>query len=480
MANAVYWCPSCRVPIIKHNKCTLCGGVCELISSGGVCNPVFEQERRLISKILEEDFNGADIWYLGSSYYLVDGKRTRLPYIDFCKSKRYLDIAPELRQNIVCDDDFPKKDLFVRANLQYLNEIVFEAEQYITSLVQELKQNELQSYVPTVSFSGGKDSTVVSRIVRDALQDESIIHYFGDTTLEFPCTHTYVEESFRAENPFTPMIPSETDNDFFKLCNVFGPPSRYERWCCTIFKTSTDLFREDFKPEVFQDPIALLDALKKKKKALNVSALEENDYLYEAEMSTDELLSMSDIERRYHVSIETVRSAIKTKVLVPVASIPLFSSVDVMKFIEDTKTSLSPIATMFLEEIEHMRINYSYKPLLLMAILEKAGENGEISMTDIIDYYFAFYKERGRTGLQPEKGDSTFVRYPDDRQIAKRTIATYPLKIYIGKGFLSYDPSTKVVKVDQTLWAYILDAGKEKIKAICEEALRKYYLAAFG
>ena len=242
----------------------------------------------------------------------------------------------------------------------------------------------------------------------------------------------------------------------------------------------SDLSLEDFQPEVFQDPVALLDALKKKKKALNVSALEENDCLYEAEASTDELLSMSEIERRYHVSIETVRSAIKTKVLAPVASIPLFSSADKMKFIEDAKTSRSPVVTTFLEEIEHMRTNYSYKPLLLMAILEKASENGEISMTDIIDYYFAFYKERNRAGLQPEKSDSSFVRCPDDRQVAKRTIATYPLKIYIGKGFLSYDPSTNVVKVEQTLWVYILDAGKERIKAICEEALRKYYLATFG
>jgi phosphoadenosine phosphosulfate reductase len=33
------------------------------------------------------------------------------------------------------------------------------------------------------------------------------------------------------------MLPSESDNDFFKLVNIFGPPSRFERWCCTIFKT---------------------------------------------------------------------------------------------------------------------------------------------------------------------------------------------------------------------------------------------------
>ena len=50
-----------------------------------------------------------------------------------------------------------------------------------------------------VCISGGKDSTVVSRIVRDALQNESVIHFFGDTTLEFPSTHVYVDGDFRVE-----------------------------------------------------------------------------------------------------------------------------------------------------------------------------------------------------------------------------------------------------------------------------------------
>lgn len=72
----------------------------------------------------------------------------------------------------------------------------------------------------------------------DALQDNTVIHMFGDTTLEFHETYIYVNEKFRRENPRVPMIPSETENDFFKMCKVFGPPSQHERWCCTIFKTS--------------------------------------------------------------------------------------------------------------------------------------------------------------------------------------------------------------------------------------------------
>ena len=238
MSKSVYWCSLCKIPIIENVICPHCSGRCKNISINGICNPVFLQERKLISKILQDDVTNKNIWYLGSSYYLIDGKRVRLPYTSFFKSKKHLEFAEQLRNNIVFDDTIPNLHEYLEANSRYINELIYEAEEYITDLTRKLAVSEDIKYVPTVSFSGGKDSTVVSRIVRDALQDETIIHFFGDTTLEFPATHTYVENYFRIENPFTPMIPSETEKDFFKLCKIFGPPSKFERWCCTIFKTS--------------------------------------------------------------------------------------------------------------------------------------------------------------------------------------------------------------------------------------------------
>lgn len=239
MANSVFWCPQCKVPIVKLNNCPLCGSACHQISSNGVCNPVFLQEKKLLSFIAGRDLTSSEIWYLGSSNYLIDGEKIHLSYLEFYKAKKHLECASNLRACCEDDDELPRIDSFIRANEQYIKELAYEAENYVYDLVRSHADTHSEkTYIPTVSFSGGKDSTVVSRIVRDALQDESVIHFFGDTTLEFPATHQYVEVAFRAENPFTPMIPSETDNDFFKLCNVFGPPSKFERWCCTIFKTS--------------------------------------------------------------------------------------------------------------------------------------------------------------------------------------------------------------------------------------------------
>lgn len=63
---------------------------------------------------------------------------------------------------------------------------------------------------------------MVSRLVMDALQDNAIIHMFGNTTLEFKETYEYVNKKFRRENPRVPMIPSETENDFLNFAKYLA------------------------------------------------------------------------------------------------------------------------------------------------------------------------------------------------------------------------------------------------------------------
>ena len=72
-------------------------------------------------------------------------------------------------------------------NRERVNEIEFEA----FEIVEKAKSLE-RNFVPIVSFSGGKDSTVVSDIVRRAYANQSIIHAFGNTTLELPETLEYI------------------------------------------------------------------------------------------------------------------------------------------------------------------------------------------------------------------------------------------------------------------------------------------------
>ena len=238
----IYWCNVCEEPVFDKKSHELsCHGRLRKLSEGSICNPVFIQERKLLSKIMGKDLTDKRMWYFGACRYLFDGELQKISYAEWYKHKEHLKCAEELRGNIEIERDYSAYRGVVKANEAYIKALVYKAEKYVldTYLKYTTGEYESKKYIPTVSFSGGKDSTVVSRIVRDALQDNGIIHLFGDTTLEFKKTYEYVDQKFRKENPMVPMIPSETESDFFKLCEVFGPPSQHERWCCTIFKTSS-------------------------------------------------------------------------------------------------------------------------------------------------------------------------------------------------------------------------------------------------
>lgn len=121
---------------------------------------------------------------------------------------------------------------FVRVNRQRFNYITTEACDFINEQKNKFNDDEV-----FVSFSGGKDSTVVSSLVMKALGKSSIVHIFGDTTLEFPTTYEYVKR-FKKDNIKTPVLAAKNkEKNFNDMCEVIGPPSRVMRWCCIVFKT---------------------------------------------------------------------------------------------------------------------------------------------------------------------------------------------------------------------------------------------------
>ena len=88
-----------------------------------------------------------------------------------------------------------------------------------------------------ISFSGGKDSTATADVVVKALSNPSLVHIFGDTTLEFPSTIEYAHR-FRENHPQAIFEIARNDEQvFYDVCEDIGPPARMMRWCCSMFKT---------------------------------------------------------------------------------------------------------------------------------------------------------------------------------------------------------------------------------------------------
>lgn len=234
--SELFWCSSCDVPTYD-SVCPVCQSKCEYFTSDA--RPVFPEERLLLEIIIGKPlaFINDSVWNGAGNRYYVNGKKIPL------KISKVKELDPNvIRQEIEKYKDRNSynsfnayMDKWVEANKSHYEFITTEAKQYINNLSSKYLNDETNAAF--VSFSGGKDSTVVSDLVRKALANPSIIHIFGNTTLEFPHTYEYIKR-FRAENRKTPMLRAENkEQDFFNLCETFGPPSRTLRWCCTIFKT---------------------------------------------------------------------------------------------------------------------------------------------------------------------------------------------------------------------------------------------------
>lgn len=214
------------------------GEVCKRISTD--IRPVFAQERLLLEVVLgcPMAFAGKSVWSIKNSIYLVDGKKYSINISELKKQdpkpliEQMLKYETENKPYVETDTTNEYITRFIDINRYRLNSITEEAISYIRSISEDYDQSSV-----FVSFSGGKDSTVVSHLAMQAMGTQKILHIYGDTTLEYPTSARYITE-FRKSFPETPVLVAKNkDQDFNDLCEVVGPPSRVMRWCCTVFKT---------------------------------------------------------------------------------------------------------------------------------------------------------------------------------------------------------------------------------------------------
>lgn len=236
----VYWCGHCMTPIMyKVNmadkaKCPLCQSKIKYLCAD--LRPVFPEERLLVELLLGKEPNSLkdkSVWASNNRYY-IDGKSKAVTAAVYKKQDPgRLREALEKHSQSNDEKTFNKLiDTFIQANSGHLAEIIEEAHEFIREEAGKYPQENI-----VLSFSGGKDSTVTADIVTKALSNASLVHIFGNTTLEFPLTLEYAQR-FRQNHPQAIFQVAENkEQNFMDMCEEIGPPARLMRWCCSMFKT---------------------------------------------------------------------------------------------------------------------------------------------------------------------------------------------------------------------------------------------------
>ena len=235
----IFWCHHCNTPLIRAsndssgNTCPCCGSEAKYLATD--VRPVFPEERLLLEILLNKplEFLKSSVWASDNRYY-VDGKTITVPSSIYSKysSEFIIQKLEEYKCNNSYDYFNESIERFVKANLYRLDYLKDEAYRFINDAASTYSHESI-----VVSFSGGKDSTVTADLAVRALGDPSLVHIFGNTTLEFPLTVEYADR-FRKNNPMAIFkIAKNKEKDFYSVCEDIGPPARMMRWCCSMFKT---------------------------------------------------------------------------------------------------------------------------------------------------------------------------------------------------------------------------------------------------
>jgi phosphoadenosine phosphosulfate reductase len=234
MDLGIYWCDSCNHPIktTKFTPCPTCGEKLRYLTTD--VRPVFARERRILQFYDHGPLTTDRVWRSSKSrFYYINGQSVSLPgstqlkddlpaIAEYIRDSHHYDSLDEQLISDYCQQ--------LEINRTHLLDLEDEAFQFVQHAMTRFSNRTLM-----VSFSGGKDSTVVSDLVRRGLGRSDILHVFGDTTLEDEFTYEYVHQ-FQKQNPLIPFFNARAEHDFHQLVDEMGPPSRVMRWCCTIFK----------------------------------------------------------------------------------------------------------------------------------------------------------------------------------------------------------------------------------------------------
>ena len=236
----IYWCEHCRTPIIQtatqadKGSCPVCKHRTKYMAAD--LRPVFPEERLLVELLLQKkpnEYIDKSVWASNNRYY-VDGKATAISN-GFYQSIDVSKLSKSLEEN-AHNNSYERFDeqmaMFVTANQDRLHFLIDEAHSFIQNAASKFADENI-----VLSFSGGKDSTVTADLAVKALSNPSLVHIFGDTTLEFPTTIEYAHR-FRENHPDAIFqIAKNDEQNFYDVCEDIGPPARMMRWCCSMFKT---------------------------------------------------------------------------------------------------------------------------------------------------------------------------------------------------------------------------------------------------
>lgn len=194
--------------------------------------PVYSDELDLLGFNAHWEYPQSEyplLWAIGRSYYY---KGTEVARADGGN------IADDPIIRIIHKGKLKPIDIgqLIESNLSKLTILENEAKMFINRVYKRRMGRDQFA----LAFSGGKDSQSILELVCQVIPPEDYFIIYTNTGMELPATLESVQESiasFQKKFPKLHFSVAEQIRDIYDNWRDFGPPSRLQRWCCSVTKS---------------------------------------------------------------------------------------------------------------------------------------------------------------------------------------------------------------------------------------------------
>lgn len=128
-----------------------------------------------------------------------------------------------------------------------------------------------------------------------------------------------------------------------------------------------------------------------------------------------------------------------------------------------------------LDYCKSMKMSYSYKPILILALLHSGDKNGCIAIEKAATFFRRYYAARKAHGLSIEKKRCIYLRDDvTDKQIIANLLIN-PVRALVESGYFFYNEDSQIFSISPDIWSEINSSSKSIITEICRQKLKEYY-----
>ena len=139
--------------------------------------------------------------------------------------------------------------------------------------------------------------------------------------------------------------------------------------------------------------------------------------------------------------------------------------------------SLPPaeIVQNLIDYCKTMKMSYSYKPVLILALLNSRKKDGSVTAERAAKFFREYYETRKKAGLPAEKKKCLYLKDSiTDQQIVANVIAN-PVKALAETPYFYFNSETGVFSFSPEIWDVLDRKSKLALGSVCRQRLIEYF-----